>query len=120
MKINKPGKTKKPGKQRKRLFNAALHIKQKLVSGSLSKELKKQLNKRSLPIRKGDEVKVTRGKFKGTVGKVSKVLLKRGEIYIDNVKRKRINGEETHIAIHPSNLIITTPDMNDSRRIKKR
>jgi large subunit ribosomal protein L24 len=113
-------KSAKARKQRKRMFNATLNVKQKLVAAHLSKEMKTQLKKRSLPIRKGDEVKVLRGKFKGTSGKVTKVDLKRAEIFVDSIKRKRINGEETQVAIHPSNFVITNADMNDSKRIKKR
>jgi large subunit ribosomal protein L24 len=59
-------KSKKPSKQRKAMYQAPLHRKHKLFSAHLSKELRKQWNKRSLPVRKGDEVKIMRGKFKGT------------------------------------------------------
>ena len=113
-------KSKKARKQRKEQFNAALHIKQKFMGTHLSKELRTQLKRRSLPVRKGDEVKVVRGKFKGKIGKVSQVMLKESRVLIDSVKRKKSSGEETPVAIHPSNLIITNPDMGDSKRIKKR
>lgn len=109
-------KTKKPNKQRKRLYQAPLHRKHKLLSAHLSKDLKKQWNKRSLPVRKGDEVRVMRGKFKGTTGKISRIDMKRLKIYIDNVKRKKVSGEEVFVPIHPSKLMITSPIMEDPRR----
>lgn len=112
--------TKKPRKQRKRVYRSSLHIKQKMLGAHLSKEIRAQLKIRTLPVRKGDEVKVVRGKFKGTIGKVTKVMLKDTRIFIDNVKRKKASGEEVHIPIHPSNVIITNPDMSDQRRIKAR
>jgi len=111
-------KSKKPSKQRKALYQAPLHIRHKMLSSHLSKELRKQWKKRSLPVRKGDEVKVMRGKFKGTIGKISKVDLKKSKVYIENVKRKKVSGEEIHIPLHPSNLLITNPVMDDPKRKK--
>jgi large subunit ribosomal protein L24 len=111
-------KSKKPGKQRKALYQAPLHRKHKLLSAHLAKELRKQIKRRSLPVRKGDEVKVMRGKFKGTTGKISKVDMKKLKVYIENVKRKKVSGEEVSVPIHPSKLLIVNPVMEDSRRRK--
>ncbi|MCD6381372.1 MAG: 50S ribosomal protein L24, partial [Candidatus Aenigmarchaeota archaeon] len=57
--------SKEPRKQRKYRYNAPLHIRQKLVSAHLTKELRNELGIRSLPVRKNDRVKIMRGKFKG-------------------------------------------------------
>jgi large subunit ribosomal protein L24 len=111
-------KSKKPSKQRKALYQAPLHKKHKMLAAHLSKELRKQWKKRSLPVRKGDEVKVMRGKFKGTTGKISKVDLKGLKVYVENVRRKRVSGEEIHIPLHPSNLLIINPVMEDPKRRK--
>lgn len=106
----------KPGKQRKALYNAPLHKRHKLMTSHLSKELRTQWKKRSLPLRKGDEVKVMRGKFAGTVGKVSNIDLKALKAYVENVKRKKVSGEEIQIPIHPSKLMIINPVMDDPKR----
>jgi len=111
-------KSKKPRKQRKALYKAPLHKKHNLLSAHLSKALIKQWKKRSLPVRKDDEVKVMRGKFKGTTGKISKVDLKKLKVYIENVKRRKVSGEEVHVSIHPSNLLIINPVMDDKMRLK--
>jgi len=111
-------KSKKPSKQRKAFYQAPLHKKHKFLSAHLSKDLRKQFNKRSLPVRKGDEVKVMRGQFKGTIGKISKVDLKKLKVYVDNIKRKRVSGEEVHVPIHASNLMIINPILEDPRRKK--
>ncbi len=50
--------SKLPRKQRKYLANAPLHIKRKFLSANLSKELRKKHGKRSIPIRKGDTVRI--------------------------------------------------------------
>lgn len=109
-------KSSKPRKQRKFLYTAPLHKRQKLVSAHLSKELRAQLKKRSLALRKGDEVRVMRGKLHGKTGKVSKVDLKKLKIFIEGVTRKKANGKETKVPFHPSNLLITKADLSDKKR----
>ena len=111
-------KTKNPKKQRKRAQNAPLHLRRKLLSAHLSKELRKEFKKRSLPLRKGDEVKVMRGKHKGKKGKISKVDPKKIKVYIENIKRRKVSGEEVQIPFHPSNLMITSASLEDPKRKK--
>lgn len=111
-------KSSKPSKQRKFRANAPLHIRHKFVSAHLSKELRKQLGRRSLPLRKGDEVKIMRGKFAGTAGKISEVDLKRLKIFLENIKRKQVSGKEVPIPLEPSNIMITSPNLDDKMRKK--
>lgn len=111
-------KSSKPRKQRKFLYTAPLHRRQKLVSAHLSKELRAQLKKRSLPLRKGDEVKIMRGKFSGKTGKVAEVDLKKLKIFIDGVTRKKADGKEVKIPFRPSNLLITRAELSDKKRQK--
>lgn len=108
--------SKKPSKQRKALYQAALHKRQKLVAAHLSKDLRKKFKKRSLGIRKGDEVVVMRGKYKKTTGKVSRVDLKKLKVFLEKIKRKKVSGEEVFIPFHPSNLMITSADLDDKKR----
>lgn len=106
----------KPGKQRKAFFQAPLHKKHKFLAAHLSKELRLQWKRRSLPLRKGDEVKVMRGKFDGTAGKVSRIDMKALKVYIDSVKRKKASGQEVQVPVHPSKIMITNPLMDDPKR----
>lgn len=46
-------------KNRKRHFTAPSHIRRRLMSAPLSKELRQKYNVRSMPIRKDDEVQVS-------------------------------------------------------------
>ncbi len=110
-------KSKKPRKQRKALYTAPLHKRRKLLSAHLSKELREKYKRRSLPIRRGDEVKILRGEFKGKVGKVSKVDLKKLKVYVEGVTRKRTVGTEVQVPIHPSNLMIINLELSDKRRL---
>ncbi len=105
-----------PRKQRKKLFKAPLHKRQKLVAAHLSKELQKELKTRSLPVRKGDKVRIMRGKFRGKEGKVVRVDLKKIRVYVEGVTIKRADGTERLVPIHPSNLLILDVDRSDERR----
>ena len=106
-----------PRKQRKYIANAPLHIRQKLVSVHLSKDLRKQLRKRSLPIRKGDEVKVIRGKKKGLKGKVAEVDLSALSIYLEGQLREKISGRKVPLPFRPSNLQLTDVKLTDKKRV---
>lgn len=110
--------SKNPGKQRKALFNAPLHKRQKLIHAHLTKELRKQYKKRNLGLRKGDEVKILRGDFKGKNGKITKIDLKDVLVYVDGMKRKKTTGEDIEVAFQPSNIMITNLSMDDARRKK--
>ncbi len=80
-----------PRKQRKYRYNAPLHVRQKLVSSHLSETLKKRYNKRSMPVRKGDEVMVVRGMFRGKRGVVDRVDLSKLKVYVDEIKVKKVD-----------------------------
>lgn len=109
-------KSSKPRKQRRALYNAPLHIRQKLVGAHLSRELRAQLGKRSLPIRKGDEIKVMRGSNAGKAGKVAEVDLKKTKIFVEGIVRKTAKGNEVKIGFEPSNLLIIKADFSDKMR----
>ena len=108
----------KPGKQRKYRFNAPLHIKQKFVSAHLSKDLRQKLKKRNVDLRKGDKVKVMRGKFKKHEGKVDRVDLKKSLIFVSGVESTKRDGTKRPLALNPSNLMITELNMEDKQRQK--
>ncbi len=109
-------KSSQPRKQRRALFNAPLHKRQKLMSALLSPELRKQYGIRNLPVRKGDEVVIMRGSFKGHRGKVVRVDLRRMRIYVDGVTIKNARGEPRYYPIHPSNVMIVSLNLDDKAR----
>ena len=74
-----------PRKQRKALYTAPLHIRRKIMSANLSKDLRADIGKRSLPIRVGDKVQVVRGDFKGHEGKVESIDAKRYKVTVEGV-----------------------------------
>ena len=111
-------KTKNTGKNRKRRFTADLHIKKNFVHACLSKDLRKQLKRRSLGLRKNDTVKIMVGKHKKKTAKVNKIDLKKERIYLQGLNLKKADGKEKLLGFEPSNLMIIEIGDNDALRIK--
>ncbi|KAI0831250.1 translation protein SH3-like domain-containing protein [Trametes gibbosa] len=104
-------------KSRKAHFSAPSSVRRKIMSSSLSKELRAKYNQtRSIPIRKDDEVRIVRGKYKGREGKVTQVYRKKWVIHVDRVQRDKSNGASVPIGIHPSKVVVTTIKLDNDRR----
>ncbi|MBS3096336.1 50S ribosomal protein L24 [Candidatus Woesearchaeota archaeon] len=110
--------SRKQRKQRKYIFNAPLHIKQKFMSSHLSKELRKKYGKRSIGLRKGDRVKVISGKFRKHEGKVENINLKKTYVFVSGLESMKKDGIKKLLALHPSNLMITELNLDDKLRQK--
>lgn len=108
--------SKQPRKQRKFLANAPLNIKRKLLSSLLSKELRKKYGKRNLPIKKGDEIKIMKGEFKGKTGKIETVETKNSRVMIAGIFRTKRDGTKVSVKFHPSNLMIKELNIEDKKR----
>ncbi|KAJ1829579.1 60S ribosomal protein L26A [Coemansia sp. RSA 2599] len=102
-------------KNRKAHFTAPSHIRRRLMSSSLSKDLRKKYEVRAIPVRKGDEVIVTRGQYKGREGKVATVYRKKWVIHIERLVREKANGATVPIPVHPSNVAITALKLTKDR-----
>lgn len=110
-------KTVQPRKQRRILFNLPLHLRWRLLTATLSPNLREELGIKRLPIRKNDIVKIVRGDWKGYEGKVMRVDLKRVKIFVEGVTLKKADGTEVFYSIHPSKvMIIKLGDVDDVRR----
>jgi large subunit ribosomal protein L24 len=114
MQKNRP--VKKPGKQRKMLYNAPQHIRQKIMAAPLSPELIASKSVKSLPIRKGDTIQITRGDNKGFEGKINRVDLKRYRIFIEGLTREKVDGTNIFISVHPSKVVIKKLNLDDRWR----
>jgi large subunit ribosomal protein L24 len=110
--------SKQPRKQRKYTAKAPLHIKRKLLGVNLSKELRKKYSRRNIPVRKGDTVKILRGKFKKKNGKIISVDTKNSKLKIEGIMIKKQDGSKVNVRIHPSNLQIIELNIEDKKRIK--
>uniref|UniRef100_A0A2C9JN56 KOW domain-containing protein n=1 Tax=Biomphalaria glabrata TaxID=6526 RepID=A0A2C9JN56_BIOGL len=104
-------------KNRARHFNAPSHIRRKIMSSPLSKELRAKYNVRSMPVRKDDEVQVVRGHYKGQqLGKVVQVYRKKFVVYIERIQREKANGATVHVGIHPSKCVIVKLKLDKDRK----
>ena len=111
----------KPSKQRKAHYTRPLHSLQKKVGAALSKELRKEVKRRSIGIKKGDTAKIVRGskKFVGKQGKVTAVNRMKMQVLIEGITRKRVDGTEKQVPFRPSNLVLVAIDEQGGRRLKK-
>ncbi len=110
--------SKQPRKQRKYAAKAPIHIKQRLLSANLSKELRKQHKMRNIILRKGDKVKIMRGKFKKKQGKIIEVNVKSSKIKVEDVMIKKSDGSKVNVKIRPSNVQIIELNLDDKKRMK--
>jgi len=108
----------KPRKQRKMLFQAPLHRRYRLFSAPLAPELRKSRGVRSLPLRVGDTVMITRGDHKGFEGKVTRVDRKKYRVFIEGLTREKVDGTTIFVGIHPSKVMITKLNLDDKWREK--
>nr|AJS12639.1 50S ribosomal protein L24P [uncultured archaeon] len=106
----------KPRKQRKFRANAPLHKKHKFLSANLSKSLRQKYGKRSLPLRKGDDVLIMRGSSKKKKAKVVSVNLKKSLVTLEGMQRTKKDGTKVAIFFHPSSLQIQELELKDSKR----
>ena len=110
----------KPTKMRnKQIYYATSKIRSTQTSCSLSGDLRKKFGKRSARIVKGDTVKILRGEFYGTAGKVTKILTQKNSITIEGVKKEKTKGDKIDVPIHATNVIITTLNDDDKWRMNK-
>src|SRR5208283_2733591 len=91
-------RVKNPDKQRKKLFNAPAHLRHKLMGAPISK-LVASKGAKTLPVRKGDTVRIQRGDNKGFEGKVSRVDTKEHRIYIEGFTREKVEGTNIFLPI---------------------
>ena len=108
--------SKQPRKQRKFRANAPLHLRRKMISVSLSKNLREKHDKRSFPVRKGDNVSIMRGEFKGKSGKIESVNMKKMKVVIDGIYRTKKDGSKVAVMFEPSNLQIKELVLEDKKR----
>lgn len=113
----KAARTVSRRKLRRAHFQAPSHIRRRLMSSALSKDLKARYNVNALPVRKDDEVRILRGpkSIKGKEGKVTACYRLKWVIHVDKAVREKCNGSQVNIGIHPSNVEITKLKLTKNR-----
>jgi large subunit ribosomal protein L24 len=67
-------------------------------------------------VKTGDLVKVMRGQFRDTEGKVLRVDYKDVEVFLDSATVTKSDGKEVNIPLHPSNLMLVKLELDDERK----
>ena len=127
--VNKVGSSK-PGKQRKRHFQAPKHKVHKQftapIAGATPAETAYPFLRRA-PVRRGDRVEIDRGqgepryadkdtKVRFVQGKVARVDYKRHLVYIEDLKMRKRGNKVADRPIDPRNISIVAFDTSDKRR----
>ena len=110
--------SKQPRKQRKAIYDAPLHARNKFMCATLSKDLREEAGTRTLPLRVGDKVRVLRGDFKEHEGKVEEIIRRNNKVIVEGVTLTKPDGNAVFLGLHPSNLMIIDAEFKDDRRNK--
>jgi large subunit ribosomal protein L24 len=86
------------------------------MAAPLSPELSASKGAKTLPVRKGDTVRVMRGDHKGFEGKISRVDLKNYRIYVEGLTREKVDGTTIFAPVHPSKIMIKNLNLDDKWR----
>ena len=113
--VKKPS-SKSPRKQRRRIRDALMHERKSLLRCRLDEFLQEEYGLRSLVVKKGDLVKVMRGQFRDTEGKVTAVNYKKVRVFLDNATITKADGKEAPVPVHPSNLMLVKLELDDERK----
>jgi large subunit ribosomal protein L24 len=108
--------SRKPRKQRYMLYNAPLHIKRKGIASHLAENLLLKYDRRSLPVVKGDTVKIMRGSYRGHEDKIAKVNVRDQTVEIEGVTVTTAKGTKIAKPLHASKLLITKLNLTDKWR----
>ncbi|MEE3113401.1 MAG: 60S ribosomal protein L26 [Candidatus Thermoplasmatota archaeon] len=132
--------SKKSGKQRMAQSKAPIHVRRKRMRARLITDDPDMKDIRSVTVRVGDEVEVTRGDFShpnsvkpdsrgkrlgqargraGVKAKVASVDTGNGFIFVDGLTQSTADGKEEAIPISPSNVIVTKLYEGDPLRIRR-
>ncbi len=110
----------KPTKMRNRqIYKATFKVRSGQVGAPLSGELRERYGRRSVRVVKGDNVSVTRGVYKDIQGKIARVMVFTGRVAIEGIKKEKGKGDKIDILIHASNLVVTSLNTDDSKRMAK-
>lgn len=108
-----------PRKERKALHNAPVHVRRARIASHLDEPLMMKYDTRSATLRVGDTVRVMRGEYAGTSGKILTVNTRTGKVTVDGVTVSKAKATQVARALDPSNLVITKLDLTDPLRRAK-
>jgi large subunit ribosomal protein L24 len=105
-----------PRRQRKALYTADSFERRVRMGVPLSRELRARFRRRTLPLRKGDTVRVLAGSFVGREERVAKVHRRSYRVTLDNVTLKTAEEKLKPLTLGVGNLVITRLNLSDPWR----
>jgi ribosomal protein uL24 len=110
-----------PRRQRKALYVADSFERRRRMTVPLSRDLRGRFHARSVPVRKGDTVRVLSGSFVGREERVAKVDRRSYSVILDNVTMKTGEDKLKPLPVRTSHLVITRLNLSDPwrRRVLK-
>lgn len=90
-----------------------------MMKSHLSTKLYERYGMRNVVVRKGDVIRVMRGRFKGHEGKVVEVNLKKMKIAVEGVTIRRTDNKSVQFWLDPSKVEIIRLDLSDPKRKEK-
>ena len=114
--MTKKVSSKSPGKQRKKNYSAPIHANKNRLKCRLDEFLQEEYGLRSLVVKTGDLVKVMRGQFRETEGKVVRVDYQDVQVFLDSATVTKADGKEVNVPVHPSNLMLVKLELDDERK----
>ncbi len=111
-----PPVSRLPRRQRRAVFTASTFERRKRMTVPLSRDLRSRFGRRSLPVRKGDTVRVLAGSFVGREERVAKVNRRDYSVTLDNVTLKTAEEKLKPLALRTAHLVITRLNLADPWR----
>ncbi len=105
-----------PRRQRRALYTADTFERRLRMTVPLSRELRGRFRRRSVPLRKGDTVRVLSGSFVGREERVAKVDRRGYAVTLDNVTLKTAEEKMKPLTIRTAHLVITRLNLSDPWR----
>jgi large subunit ribosomal protein L24 len=107
---------KSPRKQRRFVRNSGKHAHKSMLRCRLDDPLREEYGLRSLNLKKGDLVRIMRGQFRDTEGKILGVDYGAIRVFVDGASTTKADGKEAKVPLHPSNLLLVKLELNDERK----
>jgi len=108
--------SKSPRKQRCFQRESPQHVHRRMLKCRLDDLLREEYGFRSLVAKKGDLVRIMRGQFRDTEGKVTSVDYRAVRIYVDAASTTKSDGKEARVPVSPSNVMLVKLELNDERK----
>jgi large subunit ribosomal protein L24 len=105
-----------PRRQRKALYTADAFERRRRMTVTLSRDLRTRFRRRSVPVRKGDTVRVLGGSFKGREERVARVDRRGYAVTLDNITLKTAEEKLKPLPLRPGHLVITRLNLSDPWR----